>query len=133
MLVLSTGLKASPSHGTSGSSSQRNPSWSKKKLNTAEKQATIRDLLMSRSGVYHEAAGEHQEMIDARPERGSHAPETYFYCNNWDFNALHATVALSGRFLRKRHANPSASLWEKAGNFLCYSKYKKGDKHRENE
>jgi CubicO group peptidase (beta-lactamase class C family) len=57
-------------------------------LTPAEKQATIRDLLMSRSGVYHEAAGEHQTMIDARPARGSHAPGTFFYYNNWDFNAL---------------------------------------------
>jgi CubicO group peptidase (beta-lactamase class C family) len=57
-------------------------------LSPAEKQATIRDLLMSRSGVYHEAAGEHQAMIDARPERGSHRPGTFFYYNNWDFNAL---------------------------------------------
>jgi len=54
----------------------------------AEKQATIRDLLLSRSGVYHEAAGEHQTMIDARPQRGSHPPGTFFYYNNWDFNAL---------------------------------------------
>jgi len=57
-------------------------------LTLAEKQVTIRDLLMSRSGVYHEAAGEHQNMIDARPERGSHSPGTFFYYNNWDFNAL---------------------------------------------
>jgi CubicO group peptidase (beta-lactamase class C family) len=57
-------------------------------LTAAEKQATIRDLLMSRSGVYHDAAGEHQTMIDARPERGSHPPGTFFYYNNWDFNAL---------------------------------------------
>jgi CubicO group peptidase (beta-lactamase class C family) len=57
-------------------------------LTTAEKRATVRDLLLSRSGVYHPAAGEHQTMIDARPERGSHAPGTYFYYNNWDFNAL---------------------------------------------
>jgi len=57
-------------------------------LTDAEKQATIRDLLMSRSGVYHPAAGEHQTMIDARPERGSHFAGTYFYYNNWDFNAL---------------------------------------------
>lgn len=49
---------------------------------------SIRDLLLSRSGVYHEAAGEHQTMIDARPERGSHARGTFFYYNNWDFNAL---------------------------------------------
>ena len=57
-------------------------------LTPTEKQATIRDLLMSRSGVYHEAAGEHPSMVAARPERGSHAPGTYFYYNNWDFNAL---------------------------------------------
>jgi CubicO group peptidase (beta-lactamase class C family) len=53
-----------------------------------EKQATVRDLLMSRSGVYHQAAGEIQPMIDARPKRGSHAPGTFFYYNNWDFNTL---------------------------------------------
>ena len=57
-------------------------------LTPAEKQATIRDLLMSQSGVYHEAAGEAQSMIDARPERGSHRSGTFFYYNNWDFNVL---------------------------------------------
>jgi CubicO group peptidase (beta-lactamase class C family) len=57
-------------------------------LTPAEKQATIRNLLMSRSGVYHEAAGEVQVMIDGRPERGSHRPGTFFYYNNWDFNVL---------------------------------------------
>lgn len=57
-------------------------------LTPAEKTATIRDLLLSRSGVYHDAAGEHQTMIDARPQRGSHPPGSFFYYNNWDFNAL---------------------------------------------
>jgi CubicO group peptidase (beta-lactamase class C family) len=57
-------------------------------LTPAEKQATVRDLLLSRSGVYHQAAGEVQSMIDARPQRGSHPPGTFFYYNNWDFNAL---------------------------------------------
>jgi len=57
-------------------------------LTEAEKQAKVRDLLKSRSGVYHEAAAEAQSMIDARPERGSHPPDTYFYYNNWDFNSL---------------------------------------------
>ncbi len=57
-------------------------------LTSFEKQAAIRDLLMSRSGVYHEAAGEAQSMIDARPKRGSHRSGTFFYYNNWDFNAL---------------------------------------------
>jgi CubicO group peptidase (beta-lactamase class C family) len=57
-------------------------------LTQAEKQATVRHLLKSRSGVYHEAAAETQEAIDTRPERGSHAPGTFFYYNNWDFNSL---------------------------------------------
>jgi CubicO group peptidase (beta-lactamase class C family) len=57
-------------------------------LTTEEKQATVRDLLKARSGVYHEANGEVQEMIDMRPERGSHAPDTFYYYNNWDFNVL---------------------------------------------
>ncbi|MCW8812280.1 MAG: beta-lactamase family protein, partial [Chlorobium sp.] len=53
-----------------------------------EKQATVRQLLQSRSGVYHKAAAETQEMKETRPARGSHAPGTFFYYNNWDFNAL---------------------------------------------
>ncbi len=57
-------------------------------LTAAEKQATVRDLLMARSGVYHAAAGEIQAMRDERPERGSHPPGTFYYYNNWDFNAL---------------------------------------------
>ncbi len=57
-------------------------------LTAAEKQATVRDLLMARSGVYHGAAAEAQAMRDERPERGSHPPGTFYYYNNWDFNAL---------------------------------------------
>ena len=57
-------------------------------LTEPEKRATIRDLLSSRSGVYHEAGGEAPSMIEARPRRGSHRPGTFFYYNNWDFNAL---------------------------------------------
>ncbi len=57
-------------------------------LTEAEKQATVADLLKARSGVYIPAAGEVQAMRDARPERGSHAPGTFWYYNNWDFNAL---------------------------------------------
>ena len=55
-------------------------------LTHAEKQAGVEHLLMSRSGVYHEAADEDQTMINTRPARGSHAPDTFFYYNNWDFN-----------------------------------------------
>ena len=55
-------------------------------LTNEEKQATVRDLIKSRSGIYHEAAAESQIMMDLRPERGSHAHGTFFYYNNWDFN-----------------------------------------------
>jgi CubicO group peptidase (beta-lactamase class C family) len=57
-------------------------------LTQAEKQARVRDLLKSRSGVYILAAAEAPEMEAGRPERGSHPPDTYYWYNNWDFNAL---------------------------------------------
>ena len=57
-------------------------------LTETEKQAQVIDLLMARSGVYLEAACESPDMKEARPERGSHAPGTFWYYNNWDFNAL---------------------------------------------
>jgi CubicO group peptidase (beta-lactamase class C family) len=57
-------------------------------LTDAEKKATIRDLLMSRSGVYHEGAAEPEAQKQKRPARGSHPHGTYWYYNNWDFNAL---------------------------------------------
>ncbi len=67
-------------------------------LSQAEKQATVRDLLEARSGVYHAANYETAGMQTRRPERGSHPPGTFWYYNNWDFNALgaiyeHATGA----------------------------------------
>jgi hypothetical protein len=57
-------------------------------LTNEERQATVRDLLTSRSGVYHQAAAETPSMEETRPERGSHPPGTFYYYNNWDFNAL---------------------------------------------
>jgi CubicO group peptidase (beta-lactamase class C family) len=57
-------------------------------LTEAEKQATVADLLKARSGVYIPAVGETDGMQAARPERGSHAPGTFWYYNNWDFNTL---------------------------------------------
>ncbi len=58
------------------------------KLTNLEKQATIRDLLSSRSGVYHSAAYETASMRENRPKRGSHSPGTFWFYNNWNFNAL---------------------------------------------
>jgi CubicO group peptidase (beta-lactamase class C family) len=57
-------------------------------LTSVEKQATVLDLLKARSGVYHPALYETSRMQATRPPRGSHAPDTFWYYNNWDFNVL---------------------------------------------
>lgn len=57
-------------------------------LTAEEKQATVRMLLEARSGVYHPSVYETRAMIAAKPVRGSHAPGTFWYYNNWDFNVL---------------------------------------------
>ena len=59
-------------------------------LTTEEKTATVGDLLKARSGVYHAALYESPEMAALRPARFSHKPGTFWYYNNWDFNALGA-------------------------------------------
>jgi len=55
-------------------------------LTEAEKQARVADVLKSRSGVYVPAAATSEGMLQGKPERGSHAPGTHYYYNNWDFN-----------------------------------------------
>ena len=57
-------------------------------LTEVEKGATVRELLEARSGVYHPALYETAGMAKTRPPRGSHAPGTFWYYNNWDFNVL---------------------------------------------
>jgi CubicO group peptidase (beta-lactamase class C family) len=64
-------------------------------LSDQELSATLGDVLKSRSGVYHPAAAEAESMIEGRPARGSHAPDTFYYYNNWDFN-------VAGRILERR-------------------------------
>lgn len=59
-------------------------------LTAAEKQATLQHVLQSRSGVYHPAAAETDGMAAQRPPRGAHAPGTFWYYNNWDFNVAGA-------------------------------------------
>ena len=54
-------------------------------LTDQERQATIDDMLASRSGIYHSSVTDDDEAD--RPERGSHRPGEYFYYNNWGFNA----------------------------------------------
>lgn len=57
-------------------------------LSEDEGKATIRDLLKSRSGVYHPALYESAGMKRRKPERFSVQPGTFWYYNNWDFNVL---------------------------------------------
>ena len=57
-------------------------------LSDTEKEARVRDLLAARSGVYHPAAKEPDDMKAERPERGAHAPGEWWWYNNWDFNVV---------------------------------------------
>jgi CubicO group peptidase (beta-lactamase class C family) len=80
-------------------------------LTDIEKTATVRMLLQARSGIYHPALYETAAMAKARPPRGSHAPGTFWYYNNWDFNALgtiyeHATGTGIYDALDKQIAKP---------------------------
>jgi CubicO group peptidase (beta-lactamase class C family) len=57
-------------------------------LSEQEKDATVGNLLTARSGIYLPAAHETSEIREKRPARGSHEPGTFWFYNNWDFNAL---------------------------------------------
>jgi hypothetical protein len=57
-------------------------------LTEAERQATVENLLQSRSGIYLPSGGESPDMRAGRPRRGQYAPGQHFYYNNWDFNVL---------------------------------------------
>lgn len=69
-------------------------------LSAAERQATVRDLLMSRSGIFHSALYEvggwkklREQLAGAKtatPER--FRPGAHWIYNNWDFNALGTIV-----------------------------------------
>ncbi|MEX2155184.1 MAG: serine hydrolase [Gemmatimonadaceae bacterium] len=52
-----------------------------------EKEATVKDLLTARSGVYHAASNAGDDLASA-PPRGSQRHGTYMLYSNWDFNAL---------------------------------------------
>jgi len=57
-------------------------------LSAAERSATIRMLLQSRSGIYRPAVGGLPADRARMPAPGSHPPGAFWYYNNWDFNAL---------------------------------------------
>ncbi len=57
-------------------------------LTEVEKRATVHDLMKARSGIYHPALYETATMKAGRPKRHSHEPGSFWYYNNWDFNAM---------------------------------------------
>jgi len=57
-------------------------------LTPLEKTATVRDLLMASSGVYHPAGS--VGSAPGAPARESHKPGEFFFYNNWDFNVAGA-------------------------------------------
>jgi CubicO group peptidase (beta-lactamase class C family) len=61
-----------------------------------EETATVRHLLMARSGVYLPAGNAELERV--MPGRDAHSPGTFFQYQNWDFNAAGAAFErLTGR------------------------------------
>jgi CubicO group peptidase (beta-lactamase class C family) len=62
------------------------------RLTENELNARVADLLKSRSGVYHHAAGVSEGMLAGMPGRGAHGPGAFYYYNNWDFNTLGAIL-----------------------------------------
>ena len=54
-------------------------------LTATERSATIRQVIAARSGVYLPAAYAPMSQ-NQRPARGSHAPGSHWFYNNWDFN-----------------------------------------------
>jgi hypothetical protein len=57
-------------------------------LTPQERKATVRHLLQAKSGVYLPSNLASDSMLKNLPKRDSHAPGTFWYYNNWDFNAL---------------------------------------------
>jgi len=78
-----------------------NPATSLKELNIndvqkllpIEESATVKDILTSRSGVYHPASNEGSD--PSIPKRGTKQPGTHFVYNNWDFNVAGAILEQS--------------------------------------
>ena len=90
-------------------------------LTKAEKQARVVDLLRARSGVYHPIDFETDLMKKNRPERGSHAPGTYFYYNNWDYNAL-GTI-----FEKETHLKIGDAFYQRIAKPLGMEDFQPGD------
>jgi CubicO group peptidase (beta-lactamase class C family) len=97
-------------------------------LTEVEKQATVRQLLEARSGVYHPALYETEGMARRRPVRGSHAPGTFWYYNNWDFNTLGTIYERAvGKSIFAAFADEIAAKLEMQDYRLQDGRYVRGD------
>jgi hypothetical protein len=84
---------------------------SKTPLTKQEKSATIRDLLMAKSGIYLQAEAETDFAKNNRPKRGQYKPGEFFFYNNFDFNVLGAILEKKtgksiGEFMNEYLAKP---------------------------
>lgn len=84
---------------------------SKTPLTSQEKTATIRDLLMARSGVYLPAEAETDFAKANRPAREQYKPGEFFFYNNFDFNVLGTILEMKteksiGEFMEEYLAKP---------------------------
>lgn len=93
-------------------------------LTAEENEATIGDLLASRSGVYHPASNRGDDAKDA-PPRGSKRPGSLFLYNNWDFNAL-GTI-----FERQAHEDVYDALDRELAQPIGMEDFRRSDQHAE--
>jgi len=88
-------------------------------LTEVEKQATLRDLLHSRSGIFHSALYEvggwkrmRMELAEKKKQNDGYGAGDYWIYNNWDFNALGTIVEEAadrsiGEFFETEIARPT--------------------------
>jgi CubicO group peptidase (beta-lactamase class C family) len=80
-------------------------------LSAAERTATVRQLMQSRSGIYREGAFMTAGDREGMPAPGAHRPGEEYWYNNWGFNALGSVVrnaagAELGAVIHARIARP---------------------------
>jgi CubicO group peptidase (beta-lactamase class C family) len=90
-------------------------------LTQREKQATLRMLLQSRSGVYHSYVGGTPDMRERMPEREAHPPGAFWYYNNWDFNVL------GGVYQRKLGKRIGEAFWAEIAAPIQMQDFRIGD------
>lgn len=92
-------------------------------LTPTERSATIRHVISARSGVYLPAA---YGASQVPPERGSNAPGTHWFYNNWDFNVAGVVYEratgedLYASFTRRLAEPLGMEDWELADGFRVY-------------